>query len=142
MLTEGEADSGWRIADSQSARVRFASGYSPQFAARASWRRGLIGLLLLMLSRVAFADYQIGAGDLLRIAVFGSPELSSEVRVSESGAITYDEAMSRTTDPEDLKRTFQRGVSGPAVAEKPAAAAATARAPRSCARSRRTRASS
>jgi twitching motility protein PilT len=45
----------------------------------------------------------------------------------ESGAITYDEAMSRTTDPEDLKRTFQRGVSGPAVAEKPAAAAATAR---------------
>jgi twitching motility protein PilT len=45
----------------------------------------------------------------------------------ESGAITYDEAMARTTDPEDLKRTFQRGVTGPAVAEKPAAAAAAAR---------------
>ena len=29
--------------------------------------------------------------------------------VYSQNAITYDEAMSRTTDPEDLKRTFQRG---------------------------------
>ena len=28
--------------------------------------------------------------------------------------ITYDDALSRTTDPEDLKRTFQRGTGGPA----------------------------
>jgi polysaccharide biosynthesis/export protein len=34
-------------------------------------------------------DYRVGAGDLLRIAVFGSPELSTDARVSESGSITY-----------------------------------------------------
>ena len=45
----------------------------------------------------------------------------------EKGSITYDEAMARTTDPEDLKRTFQRGVTGPQSPEKPAAAAAAAR---------------
>ncbi len=44
----------------------------------------------------------------------------------EKGGITYDEAMARTTDPEDLKRTFQRAT-GQQVAEKPAAAAAAAR---------------
>jgi twitching motility protein PilT len=40
----------------------------------------------------------------------------------ESGAISFDEAMARTTDPEDLKRTFQRGA-GTAAGEKPAAPA-------------------
>jgi twitching motility protein PilT len=30
----------------------------------------------------------------------------------QQNLITYDEAMSRTTDPEDLKRTFQRGAPG------------------------------
>jgi polysaccharide export outer membrane protein len=35
------------------------------------------------------SDYRLGPGDLLRISVFGSPELSGEVRVSESGNITY-----------------------------------------------------
>jgi polysaccharide export outer membrane protein len=33
-------------------------------------------------------DYRIGAGDLVRIAVFGSPEMSGDVRVSQSGAIS------------------------------------------------------
>lgn len=33
-------------------------------------------------------DYRLGAGDLVRIAVFGSPEMSGDVRVSESGAIS------------------------------------------------------
>lgn len=33
-------------------------------------------------------DYRVGAGDLLRIAVFGSPELSTDARVAESGTIT------------------------------------------------------
>lgn len=37
----------------------------------------------------ADADYRLGPGDLLRVSVFGSPELSGEVRVSESGNITY-----------------------------------------------------
>lgn len=33
-------------------------------------------------------DYRIGAGDLVRIAVFGSPEMSGDLRVSQSGAIS------------------------------------------------------
>ena len=34
------------------------------------------------------SDYQVGSDDLLKIAVFGSPDLSTEVRVAESGTIT------------------------------------------------------
>jgi len=34
-------------------------------------------------------DYRIGPGDLLRVSIFGSPELSHEVRVSDSGFISY-----------------------------------------------------
>src|SRR6188472_2059359 len=33
-------------------------------------------------------DYRLGPGDLIRIAVFGVPEMSSEVRVAQSGEIT------------------------------------------------------
>ena len=33
-------------------------------------------------------DYRIGAGDLLKISVFGSPELSTDARVAQSGTIT------------------------------------------------------
>ena len=57
-------------------------------------RVGLMVLLMVcsMLSsqvRAADADYRLGPGDLLRVNVFGSPELSGEVRISESGNITY-----------------------------------------------------
>lgn len=34
------------------------------------------------------ADYRVGAGDLLKITVYGSPDMSTEVRVAESGGIT------------------------------------------------------
>lgn len=40
-------------------------------------------------AKAADSDYRLGPGDLLRVNVFGSPELSGEVRVSESGNITY-----------------------------------------------------
>jgi len=33
-------------------------------------------------------DYKVGPGDLLKISVFGSPELSTDARVAESGTIT------------------------------------------------------
>jgi polysaccharide export outer membrane protein len=33
-------------------------------------------------------DYRVGPGDLLKISVFGSPELSTDARVAESGTIT------------------------------------------------------
>jgi polysaccharide biosynthesis/export protein len=35
------------------------------------------------------ANYQIGAGDVVRIAVFQSPDLSLETRVAENGVISY-----------------------------------------------------
>ncbi len=37
----------------------------------------------------ADSDYHVGPGDLVRISVFGSPELALDARVSESGNITY-----------------------------------------------------
>lgn len=46
-------------------------------------------LLACHLAHANGGDYRIGAGDLLRVSVFGSPELSNEVRVSDSGVITY-----------------------------------------------------
>ncbi|HEX7113994.1 MAG TPA: polysaccharide export protein EpsE [Steroidobacter sp.] len=64
---------------------------------RARGWRSMIGWLLACLivfpwhcaSLAAGADYRIGPGDLLRINVFGSPDLSTEARVSQSGNITY-----------------------------------------------------
>jgi len=57
-------------------------------------RVGLVAVLMIcsLLSswvQAADADYRLGPGDLLRVNVFGSPELSGEVRISESGFITY-----------------------------------------------------
>ncbi len=49
----------------------------------------MICSMLSSASLAADADYRLGSGDLLRVNVFGSPELSGEVRVSESGNITY-----------------------------------------------------
>jgi polysaccharide export outer membrane protein len=64
-------------------------------AGRDSRRIGLIALLMIcsvlssLAQAAADADYRLGPGDLLRVNVFGSPELSGEVRISESGFITY-----------------------------------------------------
>ena len=49
----------------------------------------MICSMLSSLAKAADSDYRLGTGDLLRVNVFGSPELSGEVRVSESGNITY-----------------------------------------------------
>jgi polysaccharide biosynthesis/export protein len=52
----------------------------------------LIALLALALAHTARpaapADYRLGAGDLVRVTVFGSPELATEARVEQSGTIT------------------------------------------------------
>lgn len=48
-------------------------------------------MLLAFAVRVPAAevqDYRIGAGDLVKISVFGSPELTTETRVSQSGSLT------------------------------------------------------
>jgi polysaccharide export outer membrane protein len=57
-------------------------------------RHALLGLLtLLVLSSVdAIAesrDYQLGPGDLLKITVFNYPDLATDVRISQSGNLTY-----------------------------------------------------
>jgi polysaccharide export outer membrane protein len=56
--------------------------------------RKTIGLLLILLglSQAAFAqgrEYTLGAGDVVKINVFQNPDLTTETRVSESGAITF-----------------------------------------------------
>ena len=56
--------------------------------------RKALGLLLLLLglTQIAHAqgrEYTLGAGDVVKISVFQNPDLTTETRVSESGAITY-----------------------------------------------------
>lgn len=52
----------------------------------------LLMLPLALLAMNVFAedlDYRLGPGDALRIQVFQNPDLTTETRVSETGAITY-----------------------------------------------------
>ncbi len=50
-------------------------------------------LLAMMLAICAFsavaADTPLGAGDALKISVFGNPDLSLETKISEAGSITF-----------------------------------------------------
>lgn len=70
----------------------------------AVWARKLIEVrsemlrTILLLSLGAYAgvgcaasevEYQLGVGDIIRVTAFQNPDLSQEVRVSESGFITY-----------------------------------------------------
>jgi len=61
-------------------------------------RRGLLAMLLLVpaLASAAAAtgdndsaEYRLGAGDLLKINVYGYPDMSADVRVDEAGSISY-----------------------------------------------------
>lgn len=50
----------------------------------------LVALLLTLPAMFAHAaDSLLGAGDVIRVTVFGSPELSLETRVTDSGKISY-----------------------------------------------------
>lgn len=55
------------------------------------WRLAFVALASLLLSAFACAadEYLLGPGDVLRIAVYGQQDMTSEVRVSESGFITF-----------------------------------------------------
>lgn len=50
-------------------------------------------MLALLLSALAgsavAADVQLGAGDVLKVSVYGNPDLSLETRVSEAGSISF-----------------------------------------------------
>lgn len=56
------------------------------------WRTAALTLWLSVLclaqAWAAPDDYKLGAGDLVRISVFGAPELATEARVAQSGTIT------------------------------------------------------
>jgi polysaccharide export outer membrane protein len=53
---------------------------------------GMWGSLLLTIcveTHAAATDYLLGAGDLVRVSVFGYPDMTADVRVDESGSIRY-----------------------------------------------------
>ena len=61
-----------------------------------SLRRLLQSLLCLLMfagfmssAQAADAEYVLGPGDIIRITVFQTPDLTTETRVSENGAITF-----------------------------------------------------
>jgi polysaccharide biosynthesis/export protein len=59
----------------------------------------------------ATADYPLGAGDLLKISVFDHPELTTELRVSEGGSITFPllgEIRTAGMSVHELERTLSR----------------------------------
>jgi len=46
-------------------------------------------LLMLSMGAASAAELLLGAGDVLRLSVYGNPDLSLETRVNEAGTITY-----------------------------------------------------
>ncbi len=56
------------------------------------WRL-LVGLVATSLAAFAAhadtADYLLGAGDLVRVSVFGYPDMTADVRVDDAGSIRY-----------------------------------------------------
>ncbi|MEQ1591894.1 MAG: polysaccharide export protein EpsE [Thiobacillaceae bacterium] len=56
------------------------------------WLRSVLmafALLLLQPALAADDEYRMGMGDVLRITVYGNPDLSTEVRVGENGTINF-----------------------------------------------------
>ena len=49
----------------------------------------MVTLLAFSASFASAADVQLGAGDVLKISVYGNPDLALETRVSEAGEITF-----------------------------------------------------
>ncbi|WP_137938318.1 polysaccharide export protein EpsE [Chitinivorax sp. B] len=52
----------------------------------------LVAFWLCLQSAICFAaagDYQLGAGDILRISVYGQQDLTTEARVSEAGGVVF-----------------------------------------------------
>jgi len=49
----------------------------------------LIGVFLMYSGANAVSEYVLGAGDIIKVTVFDYPDLTTEVRVSESGTVTF-----------------------------------------------------
>ena len=54
------------------------------------WKHGLLAILMSVTALAALAaDLVLGPGDQLKVSVYGSPDLATEARVSESGKISF-----------------------------------------------------
>lgn len=55
------------------------------------WLRSLLAVVLMIsgLAHAVDSDYVLGPGDVLRVAVFQSPDLTVDTRISEGGGITF-----------------------------------------------------
>ncbi|MBF4988585.1 SLBB domain-containing protein [Methylophilus sp. 14] len=53
-----------------------------------NFRNYFAAIFLFLISMVAHADYTLGAGDYVRVVVYGDAELTRETRVSEDGVLT------------------------------------------------------
>lgn len=72
--------------------------------------------------QVAAMDYPLGAGDMLKIAVFDHPELATELRVSEGGSITFPllgEVKTSGLSVHELERALARGLAEGSFVRQP-----------------------
>jgi polysaccharide export outer membrane protein len=70
----------------------------------------------------AGADYRVGAGDLLHISVFDHPELLVDLRVSESGKVTFPllgQIQVAGMSTHDVESTLTRGLAGGGFVRSP-----------------------
>jgi polysaccharide export outer membrane protein len=50
---------------------------------------GILFFLATVATAVTLSEYELGAGDMIRIQVFGEEDLGMEVRLSDAGTISY-----------------------------------------------------
>ena len=50
---------------------------------------GLLLMIGMFFSFLAHAEYLLGSGDMVRISVYGSPDLATETRISQDGKLTF-----------------------------------------------------
>ncbi|MTV41914.1 polysaccharide export protein EpsE [Duganella radicis] len=54
------------------------------------WAKWMVAAMLGMMATLAWAgDVLLGGGDLIKVSVYGSPDLGLETRVAEDGSITF-----------------------------------------------------
>ncbi|MFT7674236.1 MAG: protein involved in polysaccharide export with SLBB domain [Gammaproteobacteria bacterium] len=75
----------------------------------------LILLFALIHSASAFAEYQLDAGDLIKIVVYDEPDLSLETRVDSVGVINYPfigQLTLRGKSVDEVKQQLVKGLKG------------------------------
>ena len=84
------------------------------------------GLLIFFVFKPALAsedsliDYRLGSGDLINIVVFGEPDLSLEVRLSDAGTVSYPflgELEVNGLTSRDLEQLLTEGLKGDYLVE-------------------------